>query len=170
MRINDLVPWRSRGSIARNTPTRSDDLNPVSALRQDIDRAFDNFWRMVPFPFQDIDELRQADPFPLDVSDNGKEVIVRAELPGMSEKDVDVRVMDGQLTIRGEKKLDRDASEEGITIRERVYGVLERTLPLPDGVETDSAEAKFKDGVLTVKLPKTQEASANTRRVPVNAH
>ena len=86
-------------------------------------------------------------------SDNGKEVTVTAELPGMSDADVDVSISDGQLTIRGEKKSDREAEENGVLVRERIYGAMERTVPLPDGVDPDAAKATFTNGVLTIVIP-----------------
>ena len=166
MKITDLVPWRSSG---RNVGSRTAPIDPMRALQLDVDRAFDNFWRMVPYPFETLGRLEEIDSVRVDLQDNGNEVTVTAELPGMDEADVDVFISDGRLTIRGEKKSDREAEEEGVLIRERVYGAVERTVPLPDGVDPDAAKATFRNGVLTIAIPKSAERQADTRRIAVQA-
>jgi HSP20 family protein len=166
MAITDLIPWRHSG---RQLRPRSDDADPVHSLQLDVDRAFDNFWRSLSFPFPDFDRLGQTDAVRVDVSDSGKEVTVTAELPGMSEGDIDVRVDDGVLTIRGEKKLDRESKDEGVSVRERVYGMVERTVPLPEGVERKPAKATFKNGVLKVVLPKSKENRTAPKHIAVQA-
>lgn len=165
MKITDLVPWR--GS-RRDVPARTSRMDPVGALQLDVDRAFDNFWRMVRFPLPDFGSLDQTE-VRVDVSDDGKAVTVAAELPGMTESDVDVSVDGGFLRIRGEKKSDRKTDEDGVSIRERTYGFVERVVPLPDGVEPDAAKATFKNGVLTVVIPKSAEARTDRKRISVQA-
>lgn len=166
MRITDLIPWRgtSRDVAARTPPT-----DPVRALQLDVDRAFDQFWRMAPNPFASLGRLEQTDIVRVDVEDNGKEVAVTAELPGMSDADVDVSISEGLLTIRGEKKSDRESEKDGILVRERIYGTVERTVPLPDGIDPDAAKATFKNGVLRIAIPKSAELQADTKRIPVQA-
>lgn len=166
MKITDLIPWRGPG---REVAPRTADMDPIRALQLDVDRAFDHFWRMVPYPFASFGRLTQADPVRVDVADDGKAITVTAELPGMSEADVDVAVRDGRLTIRGEKKSDRDSEENGVLVKERVYGAVERTVPLPEGVDADAARATFANGVLTVVIPKSADAQADTKRIPVQA-
>lgn len=166
MRITDLVPWR--GS-SRDLMTRSAPMDPVRGLQLDVDRAFDNFWRIMPFPIAAIDRLPQVDHVRLDVGDSGKEITVTAELPGMSEADIDVSICNGLLTIRGEKKSDHEAETNGVLVRERIYGAVERTVHLPDGIDPDAATATFRNGVLTLVIPKLAELQANTRRIPVQA-
>lgn len=166
MKITDLIPWRASGGdiAARTAPT-----DPMQALQLDVDRAFNQFWRMVPYPFATLGRLEHTDIVRVDVDDNGTEIAVTAELPGMSEADVDVSISDGLLMIRGEKKSAREAEEDGVLVSERLFGVVERTVPLPDGVEPDAAQATFRDGVLTITIPKTVPTPSNTRRVPVHA-
>jgi HSP20 family protein len=166
MKISDLAPWKgaSRGVAAEAAST-----DPVKALQLDVDRAFDHFWRMVAFPLAPIDRPEQKDAVRVDVGDDGKEVTVTAELPGMSDADVEVSISDGRLTIRGEKKSDRKTEENGTLVRERVYGIVERTVALPDGIDPDAAKATFSNGVLTVVIPKSAELQADTKRVPVQA-
>ncbi len=166
MKIADLVPWRGSGRdlTARTAPT-----DPMRALQLDVDRAFDRFWRMVPYPLAAPARPGQADVVRVDVGDNGREITVTAELPGMSDADVQVSIRDGQLTIRGEKKSDRAAEQNGVLVRERVYGAVERTLPLPDGLDPDGARATFSNGVLTIAIPKSADLQAETKRIPVQA-
>jgi len=101
------------------------------------------------------------------VRENDKEVDVEAELPGMNEDDIDVAVADGTLVIRGEKKDEHEERDEGFIRRERVFGRIERVVPLPDGLDVDHAKATFKNGVLTVAIPRTAEAQAAVKRIGV---
>ena len=90
-----------------------------------------------------------------------------AELPGMDEADVEVSVAEGMLTIRGEKKSERDEEEKGYVLRERSFGRIERVVPLPAGLDLDSAKATFKNGVLTVTIARTAEAQAAVKHIAV---
>lgn len=166
MKITDLLPWRSPG---REVTVRTAPMDPMYGLQLDVDRAFDNFWRMMPYPFATRDLPQQADTARVDVGDNGKEITVTAELPGMSDEDIDVWINDGMLTIRGEKRSDGEAKTNGVLIRERVYGAIERTVPLPNGIDHDAAEATFRNGVLTVVIPKSPELQKDKKRIPVQA-
>lgn len=166
MKITDLIPWRSsRPDGALQTEA----LHPIQAFRQDIDRAFDNFWRMLPLSVPTLGRSGARDPVRVDVSDSDKEVTISAELPGLSEDDISVFVRDGELTIRGEKRTDRQAEDGEVIVRERVYGTFERTIQLPDGVDGDAARASFKNGVLAIELPKTAASVASVKRIPVQA-
>jgi HSP20 family protein len=103
----------------------------------------------------------------VEVSDTGKEIRVTAELPGLEEKDVEVTLDDDVLTIRGEK---RSESEDGPRqFSERFYGQFERRIPLGTEVEEDKAEARFKNGVLTITMPKTERARSKNKRISINS-
>jgi HSP20 family protein len=103
----------------------------------------------------------------IELNDGEKELIVSAELPGMTEKDVQVEIANGVLTIRGEKKAERMG--EGKYFTERYYGSFERQIPLED-VHEDKAEASFKNGVLTISLPKSEKPGEGIKRIAINAH
>jgi HSP20 family protein len=170
---------------------RPSDDDPVQALQKDINRAFDDFLRMFPVPFSGWPSsgwpvsgwpvsgwpvsgwpatlMENADGVQVDLVETDKEVRVTAELPGMEEGDIDVRVSDGMLTISGEKKLDRETDEKGYTLRERRFGRVERVLPLPEGVDADAAQAAFRSGVLTVTIPKTSQAQGSAKRILVQS-
>ena len=96
-----------------------------------------------------------------------EQIEVTAELPGMDEKDIDVSLAEGVLTIRGEKRSEVEKKEKDYYLQERTFGSVERVIPLPDTVDLDTANATFKNGVLTVKLAKRPEAMAATKRIAV---
>ena len=87
----------------------------------------------------------------------------------MSDTDIDVSISDGRLTIRGEKKADREAEDDGALIRERTFGVIERTVPLPGAIDPDAATATFSNGVLKITLPKSADSQANAKHIAVQA-
>ncbi len=105
----------------------------------------------------------------LDVKETKNAVKIAAEMPGIDEKDIDVSVHDGLLTISGEKKVVKEENELGYHRIERSYGCFSRDIPLPDTVEADNIAANFKNGVLTVTLPKTQKAIEQSRKIPVSS-
>ena len=95
------------------------------------------------------------------------DIAVSAELPGLEEKDVDVTLTDNVLLIRGEKKHEKEEKERGYTYTERSYGSFERRIPIDAEVLSDKVSAVFKNGVLTVTLPKSPEAQKHVRRIPI---
>jgi HSP20 family protein len=101
----------------------------------------------------------------IELSETDKALTISAELPGMTEKDVQIEMANGVLTIRGEKKSER--KDEGKYFTERYYGTFERQIPL-EGVEEDKAEASFKNGVLTISLPKSENPRAGVKRIAIN--
>jgi len=103
----------------------------------------------------------------IDMIDRKKEIVVHADLPGLDEKDIEITVEDGQLTIRGERKEEHETEEEGVYRCERWAGAFCRTLPLPTGVDADEIKATFKKGVLEIHLPKTKEAKG--KKVEIKA-
>jgi len=129
-----------------------------------LDRIWDD-----PFPdFPGFVSAAESAKLPrVDVTEDKKEVTVKAEIPGMSEKDIDCTWHDGVLRIRGEKKAEREDKKAGRRYRECSYGYFSREIPLGDSVDWKAAEAKYKHGVLTVRLPKT-ESARKTITVKIN--
>lgn len=162
MAMRDLIPWARQTSSAP-VSYQNEEMNPFLSLRRDMDRLFDDFFRgTVPTPAF----LSNAVGWPnIEVRDGDGEVSVTAEVPGMNEKDVDLFVEDGVLTLRGERKTEKDDRDRGYS--ERFYGRFERRIPLPAGIQEEGAKADFHDGVLTVTLPKSAEAERG-RRIPIN--
>jgi HSP20 family protein len=118
--------------------------------------------------FGDFPALEQ---FPaLNVSETKEEFKVTAELPGMTTKDVTIEYYDGILTIRGQKEHEETKEEEDrkYYMWERRFGSFQRALPFPGGIAEDKIAAEFKDGVLTVHMPKAEETKANHRQIPIS--
>ena len=161
------------------TPSELRPRRPLESLRQEIDRLFDDFgigaWRS-PFrsSFFDIEPFRRAKAAfsgmpAVDITETEKSYKVVAELPGMDEKNIEVKIANGMLTIKGEKHEEKEEEKQDYYVRERSFGSFERTFPVPDGVDLDKVDASFKKGVLTVTLPKTAEAQRAEKKIAVKA-
>ena len=160
MHIRDLMPWhRDRTSPAT---ANSDSDHPFLALQRDMNRMFDSFVDRFDKPFA----LFGGEPR-LDMAETDGVVRVTVEVPGIDPKDVEISATDHALTIRGEKREEKESGEGERHIVERRYGSFQRTIPLPIGLDMDKAEARFDKGVLTVTLPKTAEAKAAVRKIEV---
>jgi HSP20 family protein len=134
-------------------------------LHREMNRLFDDVFRGFDMaPFGGVS--RMASWPHVEVVDNDKDVRISAELPGLEDKDVEVLIGDGVLTIRGEKKSAIEDKERAFS--ERTYGRFERRIPLAWEVEEDKIEASFKNGVLTVTLPKSAESRSEVKRIAVN--
>lgn len=163
MGMQDLISWRpwSRTGTEGTSLMRQEPTNPFLSLHREMNRLFDEAFRdfgLAPFG--------RVGMWPsVEVSDNEREVRVTAELPGMEEKDVEVLMQDRVLTIRGERKLEREDQERQFS--ERYYGRFERRIPVDAEVEADKATAEFKNGVLTVTLPKSAQAMERAKRIPI---
>jgi len=103
----------------------------------------------------------------MDVKETDKEIVVEAELPRIEDKDISLSLRDGVLTIRGEKKLERDEENENYRMTERRHGSFQRSVQVPDTVDEDKVEASFDNGVLKVRLPKRLEAIGKHRTIPI---
>lgn len=170
------LPVRKEGEPAPGaTPPRT--WHPVESLRQQFDRLVDDFdrgLRLLPFrrSFFDIEPFSRhqrswASIPAVDVAETDKSYEIVADLPGIDEKDIDVRLANGGLTIRGEKHQEREEKKKDYYLSERHVGSFERYFQLPEGIDTDKIEATFRKGVLTVTLPKTQEAQKAQKSIPV---
>ena len=166
MQIKDLVPWSRKSGAA--APRDGDD-NPFHVLQRDINRVFESFWDRFDDSFGGLERKLGRGAPRVDVAETDNAVEVTAELPGMDEKDIEVSLTDDVLSIKGEKKAERQETKKGYYVSERSYGSFYRAIPLPPGVATDDAKAEFKKGVLTITLPKTAEAQAKVKKVPVEA-
>ena len=137
--------------------------NPFMSLQREIDRLFDDFSRGMPTFGGNGSNLMPN----IDVTETDKEIEITAELPGLEEKDVQINVADNLLTIRGEKKAEKEEKDKNYRLVERSYGSFERTLELPDGVNTDAIKANIAKGVLKVTVPKP--APAQAKKIEVKA-
>jgi HSP20 family protein len=163
MAMTDLIPW-GRG---RNVPAqRGGDAGPFLALHREMNRLFDDVFRGFDLaPFGDH-LLERSMGWPnIEVSETDKDVKVAAELPGLEEKDIEVEFAHGILSIKGEKKTETEDKDRRFS--ERYYGRFERRIPA-ENVDQDKVSAAFKNGVLTVTLPKLPEAKSNVKRIAIN--
>lgn len=143
--------------------------DPFTNLQREIDRVFDQFHRQDAWPFP-VSGPGNGKLVPrINVSETETEIEVTAELPGVEDKEIDVSLTDDLLTIRGEKKTESEKQEKDYRLVERSYGAFERAMRLPCEVEADKIDATFKNGILTVKLPKSQAAKGKTQRISVTS-
>lgn len=166
MQIKDLIPWARKEGAPQS---KGDEDNPIATLQQDMNRVFDNFWRRFERSFGALDWPWAGTTARSDVVETDRAIEVSIELPGMDHNDIEVSLSDDALTVKGEKKVERQEDKKGYYISERSYGAVYRTIPLPPGVDTEKAEATFKNGVLTVRLPQTEEAQAKVKRIAVKS-
>ena len=103
----------------------------------------------------------------LDISDTKNELVVKAEVPGMDAKDIDISLSDGMLTIKGEKKQEKEEKETNYHLIERSYGSFLRSVNLPGEVQGDKISASYKDGILKITLPKSEEAKKKEIKIKV---
>lgn len=145
---------------------------PFSSLRRAVDRLFEDFdrdpWR-APFrrPFAELDIAGLAMVPAADVIESDKEYKVSLELPGMAEKDIEVKLTNHTLTISGEKKEEKKEKRKDYYLSERRYGSFRRSFEMPPGVNADAIAASFANGVLTVTMPKTAEAQKAEKRIEI---
>lgn len=163
MGFRDLIPWSRNQELV---PAR-DSVDPFLTLHREMNRLFDDVFR--GFGATNLPPLMEGRfGWPkVELSETDKALTVSAELPGLTEKDVQVEIANGVLTIRGDKKAER--SDDGRYFTERYYGAFERRIPL-EGVEEDKVEASFRNGVLTLSLPKSEKAREGVKRIPINTN
>lgn len=163
MGLRDLAP-RHRGKGIAAMPS-------IAELQQEVDRAFESFWSGFGTPSLWRENSGALGGVMLDVkvdaSEDEKAYHVTVELPGLSEKDVEVTFADNTLTIAGEKKEEKEVKEENYHRRERSFGSFRRSFTLPAEVDEEKIAASFKDGVMTIDLPKSKSAQKKTKKITI---
>jgi len=137
-------------------------MRPFDEMR----RMMEDFWLT---PFDAVGRWGDGFVPKVDVKEEDKEIIVMAELPGMDQKDIDVTVTRDSIRISGEKKQEEEEKEKGYYRRETSYGSFERIIDLPTEVDENKADAEFRNGVLTITLPKSEEAQAKHRKIKIKS-
>ncbi len=135
-------------------------MRPFDEMR----RMMEDFWMA---PFEEFGRLSETFVPRVDVKDEDKEVIISAALPGMDQKDIDVEVTRDSVRIAGEKKHEEKEEEKGFYRHEIACGSFERVIDLPAEVDESKAEAKYDKGILTIKLPKSEEAQAKRKKLQI---
>ncbi len=145
--------------------------HPFHSLRREMDRLFDEFDRgFWATPFRrslfDVEPFWPTKPA-VDIAENDKAYEITAELPGLDEKEVEVKIANGGVTITGSKKEEKEEKNKNYHLQERRFGSFERYFTVPADVDADKIEAKFKKGVLTVTLPKKPEAQKAEKKIEI---
>jgi HSP20 family protein len=169
MSVRDLIPWGRNNGNQLPSVFRDDDRDPFLSLHREVNRLFDDVFRGFDSRLPALGRFSSfgGGGWPnVEVSDDEKEILVTAEVPGLEEKDIEVLLEDGVLTLKGEKRSETEDKDRQFS--ERFYGRFERRIPLGYEVEDDKVSADFKNGVLTVALPKTERAQAKAKRIAIN--
>jgi HSP20 family protein len=132
-------------------------------------REFDRFFREAFSPAMGGGEVstRTWAP-PVDIYENGDNLVLKAELPGVNPDDVEIRVEDNTLYLKGDRKFEKEVKEQNYHRVERSYGTFTRTFSLPNSIDADKVAANYKDGVLTLTMPKKEEAKPKTIKINVS--
>ncbi|HLZ99484.1 MAG TPA: Hsp20/alpha crystallin family protein [Steroidobacteraceae bacterium] len=163
MNVRDLIPW-TRGDREPGRIYRSESLSPMISLHREMNRLFDDVFRGFDEPRAGG---RRSDWPTMEVEESDKEYRVTAELPGMEERDIEILLQDGVLSIRGEKKVENESRNR--TFSERFYGRFERQLSFDRAVDEEHVNATFRNGVLAVTVPKTAQVVERSKRIAINA-
>lgn len=170
------------GSASKQMPATGSSM-PWTGLRGDLDRVVNRFFPE-GWPYMGVGNLMDFEPMrslgrtslggmiesaKADISESDSKYEISVELPGIDEKDIEVGVSDGVLTLKAEKRDEREEKKTNYHLTERSYGSVRRSFRIPEGVETDKIKAAFSKGVLEVTLPKTKEAKAKQRKIAVKA-
>jgi HSP20 family protein len=163
MAITDLIPWGRNRDVA--APRVND---PFMTLHREMNRLFDDVFRGFDLaPLTGTDRLfGRGGGWPnIEMSESDRDIKVTAELPGLEEKDLKVELANGVLAIKGEKKTETEDKDR--LFSERYYGRFERRIPVED-VDEDKVSAAFKNGLLTVTMPKAPQAQSKVKRIAIN--
>ncbi len=170
------TPAKTEG---KRTPALAHDWFPFESLRHQVDRLFDDFNKgFVRSPF--AGSIFSAEPFwrhemtsgavpAVNIVDTDKAYEITAELPGLDEKDIELKLDDGVLTIKGEKTESKEEKKKDYFVSERRFGSFQRSFRVPEAVDSDKIDAHFAKGVLTVTLPKGVQAVKKERKIPISA-
>lgn len=180
-KANENVPAQTPAQAqaqaqGRQVPVARRMGDPFVDLRNQIDRVFDTFLSgfgpvssvLSPFMGMGRSLLGQPEMSPqVDVSETDDAVVITADLPGLEEKDVDITLANGVLTLKGEKKGEREEKEPNYYLMERSYGSFSRSFRLPETVDQDKCQATFDKGVLKITLPKAESAKAQVKHISI---
>lgn len=173
-----LNPWNwfkkeeEQAQVARTQAVTPAPTNPVERLHYDIDQLFENFFR--GFPLSPFTSRGRGGEFgslilpQVDIAEGKKEYTITVEVPGVDEKDIDLTLADGTLTIRGEKKYEKEDKDKEYHRIERSYGSFQRVISLPTDADENEVKAKFKNGVLTITIGKNPSATPPVRKIAIN--
>jgi len=152
----ELTTWRPFRELA---PFRE-----FERMRREMDRFWDSFFEKRPAKAGEEGEFLPS----IDLAEKDNELVVKCEVPGMDPKDINISLSDGVLTIRGEKKQEREEKEADYHLVERSYGSFSRSIQLPKQVQSEKISASYKNGILKITLPKSEEAKKKEIKIKVD--
>ena len=169
MNVRNLIPW-GRDTSSNQAPAvyREEDRNPFLSLHREVNRLFDvfrSFDRNLP-AFDSLASFGRGWPS-VEISETEKEIRITAEVPGLEEKDIELVLDDGVLTLRGEKRSETEDKDKQFS--ERFYGRFERRIPVGSEIVEDKIDARFRNGVLSLVLPKTEKAQSQVKRIAIKS-
>jgi len=167
MSVRDLIPWGRNDGNQVPSVFRDGERDPFLSLHREVNRLFDDVFRGFGsnlLAFNGASAVSGGWPS-VEISDGEKEIKVTAEVPGLEDKDIEVLLDDGVLTLKGEKRSETEDRDRQFS--ERYYGRFERRIPVGYEVREDQVDARFKNGVLTVTLPKTEKAQSQVKRIAI---
>jgi HSP20 family protein len=165
MSVKDLIPWGRSTNAPVPSRMRDEPMSPFLALHREMNRLFDDVFAGFGAGMPSLVARGLGWPS-VEMVETDQGLRVSAELPGLDEKDVELTIDDGVLTLRGEKRAETTDKERGYS--ERSYGRFERVIALPYAVEEDKAEASFRNGVLSVTLSRAARTAEHGRRIAIN--
>lgn len=180
MDFKKLVPWNWFQKEEENTGVtipvqqsgkelqQSKYYSPVNNLRQEMDQLFYNFFNRSGLSALNTSLTDSLLRPTLDIGASDKEYTITIEVPGVDQKDVKIEVADNVLTVRGEKKQEKEGKEKNYYRIERSYGSFQRVLSLPEDADQDKIKASFKNGVLTVTMPRVALPDSQIKRIEIN--
>ncbi len=145
---------------------RWDPFREMSSLQERMNRLFSEFRGRPAWGEEEMAQGSWAPP--VDIYETPESLVLKAELPGIGREDINIEVKDSTLTLKGEKKFEKDVDEENYRRVERAYGSFQRAFTLPSTIQQDKVKAKFKDGILEITLPKMEEAKPKQIKVDVS--
>ena len=169
MDVKDLMPSSDRAARGRAPSVRRMGMPSMFALQDEMNRRFEELWRAFEEPMGLMARGFGRSLPSVDVAEDERAVRVTAELPGMDEKDVEVTFTDGVLGLRGEKRAETERKDERYHVTERTFGSFERSIPIGRDIDQNEITAEFRNGVLTITLPKAAEAQKPAKRIAINA-
>lgn len=167
MGVRDLIPWGRENGKHAPALYHDDEHNPFFSLHREVNRLFDDVFRSFDSRLPSLGSFSAFNGgWPkVEITATDKEIKVTAEIPGLEEKDIEILLDDDVLTLRGEKRA--ESEDEDRQFSERYYGRFERRIPLGYEVEQDKVEARFRNGVLTITLPKSAKAQSQVKRIAI---
>lgn len=168
MSVRDLIPWGRNNGDQVPSLFRDGDRDPFLSLHREVNRLFDDVFRSFDGRLPALGRMSPLGSWPsVEISDSEKEIKVTAEVPGLEEKDIEVLLDDGALTLKGEKRSETEDKDKHFS--ERFYGRFERRIPLGVDIQEDKVDARFRNGVLTVTLPKSERAQSQVKRIAIKS-